>query len=299
MICNNCGNVIETYNRFCPKCGAPVQFQPAAPMPPPAGAGFPQSPMIGGPAMQAQRGSSGCGKILLIVGIIIVLLAGGIAAAVYFGYRYAEKSLKSSEAYTAAVAALKKNPEVKEKLGEITSTGFPLGSYSQHGDGSGNATFVMSVQGTKTTGHYEVSLLRRNSIWHLESGMVRTASGDIIQISENSDQESTNANRESTEVNENVNARGAIRGGLLNAKATSLPKPSYPPIAKTAKVAGSVTVQVLVDENGNVIAARAISGHPLLQSAAVAAARQAKFAPTKVKGKPVKVSGTIVYNFTL
>jgi protein TonB len=58
-----------------------------------------------------------------------------------------------------------------------------------------------------------------------------------------------------------------------------------------------VTVQVTVDEEGNVISAHAVTGHPLLQGAAVAAARQAKFAPTKLSGQPVKVMGVIVYNF--
>jgi outer membrane biosynthesis protein TonB len=47
-----------------------------------------------------------------------------------------------------------------------------------------------------------------------------------------------------------------------------------------------------------VIAARAISGHPLLQAAGVNAARQAKFSPTKLSGQPVKIQGTVVYNFT-
>ena len=52
-----------------------------------------------------------------------------------------------------------------------------------------------------------------------------------------------------------------------------------------------------VVENGNVIAAHAVSGHPLLQSAAVGAARQARFSPTKLSGQPVKVTGVIQYNF--
>jgi protein TonB len=56
-------------------------------------------------------------------------------------------------------------------------------------------------------------------------------------------------------------------------------------------------VKFLVDEEGNVVSAQAIKGHPLLQVAAVAAARQAKFAPTKLSGKPVKVSGIITYTF--
>jgi len=91
--------------------------------------------------------------------------------------------------------------------------------------------------------------------------------------------------------------RAPISGGVLNGKAISLPKPAYPPIARAAHAAGTVVVQVTIDENGNVIAAHAVSGHPLLQSAAVGAARQARFSPTKLSGQPVKVTGVIQYNF--
>ena len=89
-----------------------------------------------------------------------------------------------------------------------------------------------------------------------------------------------------------------ISGGVLNGKATRLPKPPYPPIAKAAKASGTVVVQVVIDENGNVISASPVSGHPLLQAAAVAAARSAKFSPTKLSGEVVKVSGVITYTFT-
>jgi outer membrane biosynthesis protein TonB len=54
---------------------------------------------------------------------------------------------------------------------------------------------------------------------------------------------------------------------------------------------------VLIDENGNVVAAHATSGHPLLAAAAVNAARSSKFTPTKLSGQPVKVNGVIIYNF--
>lgn len=90
-----------------------------------------------------------------------------------------------------------------------------------------------------------------------------------------------------------------ISGGVLNGKAISKPQPAYPPIAKAAKASGPVTVQVLVDERGNVISASAVSGHPLLKASAVAAARQAKFSPTLLSGQPVKVTGVITYNFVL
>ena len=88
-----------------------------------------------------------------------------------------------------------------------------------------------------------------------------------------------------------------ISGGVLNGKAISLPKPAYPPIARAARASGTVTVQVLIDENGNVVSAHAVNGHPLLQAAAVGAARQARFSPTKLSGQPVKVTGVIQYNF--
>src|SRR5207248_3064147 len=92
-------------------------------------------------------------------------------------------------------------------------------------------------------------------------------------------------------------SRAPISGGVLNDKAVSKPEPAYPPVAKAAKASGTVTVQVTVDESGNVISAAAVSGHPLLQAAAVAAARRAKFAPFKLGGSPVKVTGVLTYNF--
>lgn len=91
--------------------------------------------------------------------------------------------------------------------------------------------------------------------------------------------------------------RAPISGGVLNGKAISLPKPAYPAIARQAHASGTVVVQVTIDENGNVISARAVSGHPLLQAVAVGAARQARFSPTKLSGQPVKVTGVITYNF--
>jgi protein TonB len=91
--------------------------------------------------------------------------------------------------------------------------------------------------------------------------------------------------------------RAPISGGVLNGKAIRLVTPTFPSIARTAHVTGSVTVQVLIDENGNVVSASAASGHPLLRPAAVAAARASKFSPTKLSGQPVKVNGVIIYNF--
>lgn len=90
-----------------------------------------------------------------------------------------------------------------------------------------------------------------------------------------------------------------ISGGVLNGKATSLPKPAYPPAARAVNAEGAVSVQVLIDEQGMVISANAVSGHPLLRAAAADAARGARFSPTLLQSQPVKVSGVITYSFIL
>jgi TonB family protein len=88
-----------------------------------------------------------------------------------------------------------------------------------------------------------------------------------------------------------------INGGMLNGKTKEMPVPEYPAIARAAHASGAVTVEITIDENGDVIAAKAVSGHPLLQAAAVNAARQASFTPTRLSGEPVKVTGVLIYNF--
>ena len=93
--------------------------------------------------------------------------------------------------------------------------------------------------------------------------------------------------------------RAIVTGGVLNGKVVSKPLPEYPSEAKAARAAGVVAVQILVDEEGKVVEAKAISGHPLLQEAAVKAARKARFSPAKLSGLPVKVRGVITYNFVL
>ena len=88
-----------------------------------------------------------------------------------------------------------------------------------------------------------------------------------------------------------------VSAGVVNSKATYLPKPEYPAAARAVRASGAVNVQVTIDENGNVISASAVSGHPLLRSSAVNAARSSKFSPTMLSGQKVKVTGVIVYNF--
>jgi hypothetical protein len=87
--------------------------------------------------------------------------------------------------------------------------------------------------------------------------------------------------------------RGPISGGMLNSKAIYLPIPEVP----AGQATGVVLVAVVIDEAGSVVEARAVSGPPQLHTAAVSAARMARFSPTLLMGEPVRVSGTISYNF--
>ena len=88
-----------------------------------------------------------------------------------------------------------------------------------------------------------------------------------------------------------------ISGGVVNGKASYLAQPTYPTAARAVHAGGQVKVQVTIDEDGKVIAANVVSGHPLLQSAALSAAKSSKFTPTFLSQQKVKVSGFIVYNF--
>jgi len=85
--------------------------------------------------------------------------------------------------------------------------------------------------------------------------------------------------------------------GILNGKAKSLPSPTYPSEARPRRISGTVSVRVKIDEQGNVIEARAVCGPPVLGNAAEYAARGAKFAPTIKDGMLIKTSGIIIYNF--
>jgi TonB family protein len=93
----------------------------------------------------------------------------------------------------------------------------------------------------------------------------------------------------------------AIRksGGLLHGKAIRRVEPTYPEAAKAAQITGAVVVEIVIDKEGNVASARAISGHPLLRASAVEAASQWQFEPTVVEEKAVRVIGSLTFNFSL
>jgi TonB family protein len=91
--------------------------------------------------------------------------------------------------------------------------------------------------------------------------------------------------------------KARVSGGIVNGRAINFVKPAYPKAARQAGASGKVEVRIVFDEKGDVIWARAMSGHPELRQAAEDAAWKTKFSPTVLSGETVKTTGILLYNF--
>ncbi|MBI4852952.1 MAG: energy transducer TonB [Acidobacteria bacterium] len=87
--------------------------------------------------------------------------------------------------------------------------------------------------------------------------------------------------------------------GVLKGNTIFQGKPDYPAIARNSGITGEVKVEILISEEGSVVSTKVISGHPMLQQAALVAAKQWRFNPTLLNGTPVKVQGILTFRFTL
>ena len=256
------------------------------------------------------------GCLGLILGL--VALVGGIVLV-------AMSAIKSSEVYKGALGVVQTHPTAVERLGEPIKDGwFVKGNIKFDGTG-GSANFEIPVSGPKRSGTVYVTASSPDGTWMYErldlaaegSGMislldrnvVQPARGSSVDVEEDADGSAAEDDAEGDVAaldasgadlsDDDASEADAVPGGALDGKAVSKPAPSYPALAKAARASGTVTVRVLVDEQGHVVSARGVTGHPLLQQAAVAAARQARFSPTVRDGAPVKVSGVLTYNFVL
>jgi TonB family protein len=93
--------------------------------------------------------------------------------------------------------------------------------------------------------------------------------------------------------------RISIAGGVPAGKIVKMVKPVYPPLAKQARIQGTVVLNVVVGQDGAVISVALANGHALLAPAAIEAVRQWVFQPTLLNGQPVEVASTIEVNFAL
>ncbi|HEX5706461.1 MAG TPA: cytochrome c oxidase assembly factor Coa1 family protein [Pyrinomonadaceae bacterium] len=236
---------------------------------------------------------------------LLLLIVAFVAAIVFFVF----STIKSSDVYRNAVEQARANPSVVQEMGEPIEEGwYVTGSVKND-----FASLEIPISGPKRSGTIYAVALRDAGEWQYTRLEVKIEGIDgRVQIlnpllppalrgleSEVEEDAPTPPPVGSASPASNSNAGRMVSGGVLNGKAISMPQPPYPAIAKAARASGTVTVQVVVDETGRVTEARPVGGHPLLQQAAAQAARQARFSPTLLSGKPVKVSGVLTYNFVL
>jgi protein TonB len=115
---------------------------------------------------------------------------------------------------------------------------------------------------------------------------------------------------------------GGVIGGIISSTPVAVPKvatpqrvrvsqgvtqgllirkiqPNYPPLARQARIQGSVLLQAEISKDGSIENLHLISGHPMLAPAAIEAVKQWKYKPYILNGEPVEVETQITVNFTL
>lgn len=231
---------------------------------------------------------------------LLLLLVAFVAAVVFFVF----SAIKSSDVYRNAVEQARANPTVRQELGEPIEEGWYVkGSIEESGAGWASLEIPISGPKRSATIYATATRERAGAEWQytrLEVG-IEGIDGRVPILNpllppplsglEGEEEDTPPAPPTPPTM------PGTVSGGVLNDKATQMPQPPYPPLAKSVRASGTVAVMVTVDETGRVTEARPVSGHPLLQQAALQAARQAKFQPTLLGGRPVKVSGILTYDF--
>jgi protein TonB len=92
-----------------------------------------------------------------------------------------------------------------------------------------------------------------------------------------------------------VRVSSGVQSGLLVRKVP----PQYPPLARQARIQGTVILQAQISKEGNIENLQLVSGHPMLAPAAIEAVKQWKYKPYLLNGEPVEVETTVQVNFTL
>ncbi|MFZ0293016.1 MAG: TonB family protein [Candidatus Sulfotelmatobacter sp.] len=92
-----------------------------------------------------------------------------------------------------------------------------------------------------------------------------------------------------------VRVSAGVTSGLLIRKVN----PSYPPLARQARISGTVILRAVISKDGSIENLSLVSGHPMLAPAAIEAVKQWKYKPYLLNGEPVEVDTEIQVNFTL
>jgi len=88
-------------------------------------------------------------------------------------------------------------------------------------------------------------------------------------------------------------------GNVQQAKLINMVRPVYPPLAKQARISGTVRLHAIIAKDGSVVQLEMVSGHPLLVQSALDAVRQWRYQPTLLNGEPVEVDTTVDVVFSL
>jgi periplasmic protein TonB len=90
-----------------------------------------------------------------------------------------------------------------------------------------------------------------------------------------------------------------VSSGVTQGMVVKRVEPAYPPIAKTARVQGTVILAAVIGKDGTIQNLHVVSGHPLLQGAAMDAVKQWRYKPYILNGEPVEVDTQVEVHFTL
>lgn len=88
-------------------------------------------------------------------------------------------------------------------------------------------------------------------------------------------------------------------GEVTAASIITQTRPAYPPLARQARIQGTVVLHAIIDKEGKVAQLEVVSGHPLLVASAIEAVKQWRYKPTQLNGDPVEVDTTIQVTFTM
>ena len=90
-----------------------------------------------------------------------------------------------------------------------------------------------------------------------------------------------------------------VGGNVAKARLTRQVRPQYPPLARQARIQGTVKLSAVISKDGTIQKLEVMSGHPLLVPSALAAVKQWRYRPTLLNGEAVEVLTNIDVNFTL
>jgi protein TonB len=96
-----------------------------------------------------------------------------------------------------------------------------------------------------------------------------------------------------------VPQRIRVGGNVQQAKLVRQPRPVYPPLARQARIQGTVRLTAVIAKDGTIQELQVVNGHPLLVPSALEADKQWVYQPTLLNGEPVEVITQIDVNFTL